>query len=399
MTLRLLFLTESYWPRVGGTPTQVRMLAGEMVRRGHTVMVVTRRWEDGHPAWEERDGIRIVRLGPTGMGPWKKWGFGFRVWPALLRYENVDAVYCAGVRVLGVPAILAGRRKGWRSVLRPVSCGEMNGAFFDEGLRRMGLGTAAWPVRLGLTVRNRIVKRADRFVAISSAIEEELRAVGIPPERIVRIPNAVDEERFRPVGPEEKQRWRAVLGLDSGWRVVIYTGRLVRAKGLPELLRVWERLAGKWPEGHLVLVGSGGNDLGNCEAELRAFCRERGLERRVTFTSDVADVAPWLKASDLFLFPTRNEAFGISLIEAMACGLPAVSTAVGGVRDIVEDGLNALVVPAGDEAALEAAIRRLWSDPALGERLGAAARRTVIERFSKAMSASRYEALFSGQER
>ncbi len=394
--MRLLFLTESYSPRVGGTPTQVRLLAEDMARCGHTVSVLTRRWEPAHPSFEEREGIRIFRYGPTGYGPIKKWQFGARLLPVLLGIREADAIYCAGVRVLGGPAVIAARRKGWCCILRPVSCGEMSGAFFEEGLRRKGIRAAVPLLRGFVRFRNHLLKKADRFVAISRAIEEELAMAGMEAKRIVRIPNAVDEDRFAPPTAEKKQRLRNALGLEACRPLVLYTGRLVRSKGLPHLLQAWNRLADDFPEAHLLLVGGGGNDIGNCEAELRAFCKANGLERRVTFTGDVSDVVPWLQASDVFVFPTLNEAFGISLIEAMACGLPCITTAVGGVRDIVEDGENALVIPPENAGALEAAFRRLWSDPTLAQRLGTAGRRTVQERYGHAAVARQYETLFKG---
>jgi GT2 family glycosyltransferase len=96
--------------------------------------------------------------------------------------------------------------------------------------------------------------------------------------------------------------------------------------------------------GELVLVGEGGGDLDACEDELRRYVAQHTLEGRVRFTGAVDNVPDWLRAADAFVFPTENEAFGLSLVEAMACGLPSVSTVVGGLAEIVQDGVNALVV-------------------------------------------------------
>jgi glycosyltransferase involved in cell wall biosynthesis len=392
--MRVCILVESYHPRVGGTPTQARLLAADLLAAGHEAVVVTRRWDRAHPERETVDGAEVIRVGPVGRGASKKWGMLLRVLPRLLRLPRFDLIFCPGLRVLGAAAVLAARWRRAPCVLRPVSCGEMSGAFFADGLKRTGLGLSAWPVRAALGLRNALLRKADAFVAISAEIADELIRCGVPEARIARIPNGVDEAVYRPASAEEKAATREALGLRPEERLLVYTGRLVTYKGLPGLLRVWERVAAAHPGSRLALVGGGGNDMANCESELRAFVRERGLEARVLFTGDVAGVAPWLQAADGFVFPTQNEAFGISLIEAMACGLPVVSTDVGGVKDIVEDGVNSLVFKAGDEAALESALTRLMGDPALAARLGRGALETVRARYTRGRVAGLYLDLF-----
>ncbi len=392
--MRVCILVESYYPRVGGTPSQARLLAADLIAAGHGVVVVTRRWDPGHPARETVDGAEVVRVGPTGRGALKKWGLLPRVFPRLLGLSRIDLIFCPGLRVLGVAAVMAAKMKGIPCVLGPVSCGEMSGAFFAYGLQRAGLGVTAWPVRAGLALRNAILRRADVFSAMSAEIADELAGCGVPAEKIACIPNGVDDAVFRPASPAEKAGRRAELGVRAEDFLVVYTGRLVAYKGLPGLLRVWERVSADFPDARLALVGGGGNDMTNCEAELRAFCEARSLGRRVIFTGDVANVVPWLQAADLFVFPTQNEAFGISLIEAMACGLPVVSTNAGGVKDIVRDGVNSLVFAPGDEAALEAALRRGMRDPECVARLGRGALQTVKARYARDRVAAAYLEMF-----
>jgi glycosyltransferase involved in cell wall biosynthesis len=392
--MRVCILVESYYPRVGGTPSQARLLAADLVAAGHGVVVVTRQWDAEHPARETVNGAEVIRVGPVGRGASKKWGMLLRVLPVLLRIPGVDLIFCPGLRVLGAAAVLAAGLRRIPCVLRPVSCGEMSGAFFADGLKRTGLGVSAWPVRLGLGGRNAILRRADAFVAISADIADELTLYRVPAGKIARIPNGVDEAVYHPASPSEKTARRAELGIGAGERLVVYTGRLVTYKGLPGLLKVWARVAPDFPGSRLALVGGGGNDMANCENELRAYALGAGLETRVLFTGDVPTVVPWLQAADWFVFPTQNEAFGISLIEAMACGLPVCSTDVGGVKDIVADGVNSLVFKAGDEAGLEAALRRMMGDPALAARLGLGALETVRARYTRSRVAGLYLDLF-----
>jgi glycosyltransferase involved in cell wall biosynthesis len=385
---------ESYHPRVGGTVTQARLLASDLLAAGDEATVVTRRWDLAHPVREIVDGAAVIRVGPVGRGAMKKWGMLLRVLPQLLRLPRLDLIFCPGLRVLGAAAVFAAKLRGCPCVLRPVSCGEMSGAFFSYGLKRAGLSMTAWPVRAGLALRNAILRRADAFVAISADIADELARCGVPAAKIARIPNGVDDAVFRPALPAEKAQQRAALGARADEFLVVYTGRLVTYKGLPGLVRVWERVAKDFPAARLVLVGGGGNDMTNCENDLRAFCQLHDLGNRVTFTDDVPTVAPWLQAADAFVFPTQNEAFGISLIEAMACGLPVVSTDVGGVKDIVADGVNSLVFKSGDEPGLEVALRRVMREPELAARLGQGALATVKERYTRARVAKAYLGLF-----
>jgi glycosyltransferase involved in cell wall biosynthesis len=207
-----------------------------------------------------------------------------------------------------------------------------------------------------------------------------------------RIPNGVDTRLFRPVTHQERISLRARLGLPSG-PVVVYTGRLVSYKGLPLLVEAWRQLVPEHPGAVLVLVGEGGGDMHDCEPALREFVVRHGLESQVRFTGPVGNVQDWLQAADAFVFPTENEAFGLSLVEAMACGLPAVTTRVGGLRDFVAHGVNAWAIEPADGDGMAEGLRAVLADPDLAARLGAAARETVLARFGEDAVAHAYEQL------
>lgn len=157
-------------------------------------------------------------------------------------------------------------------------------------------------MRLFLRLRNRLLRRADGFVAISSEIQNELTAHGIDGELVHPIPNSVDTSRFAPVEPARKAELRHRLDLPGDAAIVTYTGRLVTYKGLPLLLRVWRDLCRQHARAVLVLVGPGGLDMHNCEAELKEFLDLNDLGGRVRFTGSVDNVHEYLQASDLFVF-------------------------------------------------------------------------------------------------
>jgi glycosyltransferase involved in cell wall biosynthesis len=146
--------------------------------------------------------------------------------------------------------------------------------------------------------------------------------------------------------------------------------------------------------GTLVLVGAGSADMHNCEDALHRYVEEHGLDDRVVFTGGVANVEDYLRAADVFVFPTEKEAFGVSLVEAMACGLPSVATRAGGIADFLVDGSNGLVVEPGSFTQLRDALTTLLAGGDRVAALGQAARTTVLNRFSEDAVTDRYVRLF-----
>lgn len=392
--LRVLLLTETFHPEIGGGEGQARLLASALAQRGHGVTIVTRRSRRELPPDRVEDGIRVVRIGPAGAGRWKKWGLALSGLRPLARLGGeAHVIFVSGFRILGMPAVFAARRMGRVCVLKADSPGELSGEFFRAGLARLHLEPGSAAVRTLVGWRNALLRRADAFVAISGEIAEELTAHGVRPDRVHRIPNGVDTRRFRPADEGEREALRRRLGLPAG-RLAVYTGRLVSYKGLPLLLEVWRALREGGTEATLVLVGAGGADMHGCEGQLRDTVQEHGLGGSVIFTGAVEEVELYLRAADVFVFPTEIEAFGVSLVEAMACGLPAVATRVGGIRDFLEDGRNGLVVDPSDFGQLRGALGRLLAGGEAAEALGRSARETVLRRFSADAVAEGYLRLF-----
>jgi glycosyltransferase involved in cell wall biosynthesis len=143
-------------------------------------------------------------------------------------------------------------------------------------------------------------------------------------------------------------------------------------------------------------VGSGGLDIHACEEALRATVGEKGLEGHVIFTGNVRNVEEYLRAADIFVFPTENDAFPSSLLEAMTSGLPVVTTPVGAIKEIVRDGQTGLLVRPRDPNALASALERLLDDRVLSARLGRSAHEAVQGRYSAERVTEQYVALFEG---
>ena len=394
-TFRLLLATETFAPEIGGGERQAALLARGLRKRGHAVTVLTRRSRADSPAEAVENGVRIVRIPPTGPGRRARWVLALCALPALYRLRrDYDLILVSGYRALGMPALIAGRCLKKPVVFKADSLGELSGEYFRAGLAEWRLSPESALMRALLALRKRWLLGASAQVAISDEIRNELLAQGVAARNIHAIPNGVDTDSFRPATPTERFDLRRQLGLPRG-PILVYTGRLVSYKGLPMLLEAWGELS-KRRAGTLVFVGEGSRDMHNCEPALRESVARLQLTERVRFTGAVDRVEDWLRAAGLFVFPTENEAFGLSLAEAMACGLPAVTTRVGGLCDYVADGINARVIKPGDARGLTTAIEALLDNPGEAASLGQAARETVCRRFGIDAIAGQYEQLLSG---
>ena len=388
---RVCLLTESYYPIVGGGETQSRITAEDLVAEGFEVTIITRQSNASLAPYEEIGAIRVYRVPPQGKGHLKRWAMIKNVLPLLIKQRKTfDIILVSGYRALGIPATLVSLLCGKTCILKADNNGEMSGAFFAGGLKKWNLTLSSLPVRLVLFFRNGLFKSAQAFVSISSEIDDELKAAGIPPEKIHTIPNSVDISRFYPVESDTKAALRQKLKLPAEKKIVIFTGRLLATKGLPTLVEAWKSVQADHADAHLLIVGGGSKDIHDCETSLHDYVKEHDLTQSVQFTGDVNNVDEYLKASDIFVFPTEDEAFGISMIEAMACGLAAIATPVGGLRDIVTDRYNGLFVPAKDVRGFERAIAQLLEDPTFAKKLGAAAFHTVQTRYTRSAVAQQY---------
>jgi sugar transferase (PEP-CTERM/EpsH1 system associated) len=233
---------------------------------------------------------------------------------------------------------------------------------------------------------------AHRFVALSRAIEIYLTGpVGFPAHRVQRICNGVDTRRFAPataVPPSWPFRRgeHLVIGAVGRMQTVKDPLNLVDA-----FLRLRELCPASWPRLRLAMLGGG---------PLLEAARERlaqaGAAHQAWLPGDRSDVAELLPQVEVFALPSQAEGISNTLLEAMACGCVPVATDVGGNPELVEDGVNGLLVPAADTPALAAALARLVDDPDLRATLAAASLRRAREQFSLDGMLAAYAQLYAG---
>lgn len=221
-------------------------------------------------------------------------------------------------------------------------------------------------------------RRAAAVVAVSEAVREAwIRTHRLDPARVVVVPNGIDVERFRPGGEEERRRVRERLGLPAGCPLVLTVCVLRPGKRVETLIDAAPEILAAVPEARFVVVGDGPQ-----RATLEARAAAAGLDGRLRLAGQREDVDLLLRGADVFVLPSEREALPTVLLEAMACGLPVVATATGGVPEVVREGREGCLVQVGDAPALGRAVVSLLPDAARRRALGAAGRRRVEWRYS-----------------
>lgn len=219
----------------------------------------------------------------------------------------------------------------------------------------------------------------DRFVCVSHSAAAYMARQGVPRNKLMTLWNGIDLERFPFAGPR-----------DGGPAVVV--ARLSPEKDHATLLQAVALTVERCPDFTLEVAGDG-----PLRRELEDRSRTLGISGSVRFLGEVRDVAALLERARLFVLSSRTEGISLTLLEAMARGLPVAATAVGGNPEVVAAGETGLLVPAGNPPALAEALTTLWTDSAVRRRFGAAGRRRVERHFDIREVVSRYEALYDGQ--
>jgi glycosyltransferase involved in cell wall biosynthesis len=214
----------------------------------------------------------------------------------------------------------------------------------------------------------------DQLIAVSRMIEDKLVTEGRTAAPVRRIYNGVDLSRYEHTEPcctlpEE-------YGMEPGSQIVGVVARLEPEKGHATLFEAWPQVLRAVPDAYLLIVGEGSR-----RESLEALARDLGIAHRVVFTGRRDDVPAVTAALDVAVLPSYREAQGLSILEALALSRPVVASNVGGIPEMITDGVNGLLVPPRDADALAAAIVRLLKDHPFADTLGRAGHDMVHDRF------------------
>jgi glycosyltransferase involved in cell wall biosynthesis len=382
-------VTTSYPKHDGDTTAPfIAAIAEGVARRGQRVDVVL----PEHPRLIAgvRDGARLHPYRYAPLPALRQWGYAESMeGDVRLRRAAYAAAPFALAATLATAAAVAARRRsavvhahwvvpnGPPAALAAALLGRplvvsLHGSDVHLAERGRAIGAAArWAFR-----------RAGAVTACSPDLAERAVALGADPARLTVVPYGVDGARFRP-DPAARAAIRARLGLTDGALMLLGLGRMVYKKGFRHAIEAMTRLADR--AATLVLVGDG-----DARDDLIEQARAAGVGDRVRFPGGAArgETPAWFAAADIVLLPSVHDQAGNVdglpnvLLEALASGSPVVATDLAGVRLVMTDGREGLIVPEGDSAALATAIDRLLGDPPLRARLGAAARRRAVEDLS-----------------
>lgn len=340
----------------GGLEMTTLRLASQFVARGAKVHVVV---PEGSPMHQEC----IVRgLPHTVLEPAIKYGdlrASFRL-GSVFRRHQLDVVFVLRSHDMHLAALAALRVPGIR-------------LFFYQQMQS------------GIDKKDRfhdlVFSRFSGWLTLTSIMRDEvLRWTNMPPERVHVAYLGRDAGSFRPSKALSMAARRA-LNLPAKGFVAGVLGRLDRQKGQMEFLEAIAAIRSKVPNGTFLIAGDETKDDPGMREILLARARELGVADRVRFLPPTDDVPSFLAALDVFLMPSYSETYGLVLIEAMAMGLPVISTNSGGVPELVRNGVDGLIVEPKNVAQLAEAIVMLARQPALRRRMGASGRKRFLQTF------------------
>jgi glycosyltransferase involved in cell wall biosynthesis len=349
-----------------GAATQLAQTAAGLERLGHEVLVVDRHRMPAVPQagaarrfahpwlWDAANHWRSLRGIPAEL--------------RILRRHRPDVVLT--LHALRFSSIVAARRSGVPVVL------QVNASVPDE-IRRYRPGVKLLPALSGW-VERRMVAAADGVIVVSSVLRDFFAAAGAPPKRLFVVPNGADTRRFRPEAADARMRAQF-----PGRVLVGFAGSFAPFHGIDLLEYAIRETEARYPQAHFLLAGGG---PGAADLRRRLECAGRG--RNAAFLGQIPhDRMPAvLAAADVLLAPYGPENFfyfsPIKLFEYMASGRAVLAARLGQIAQVIEDGRNGLLYDPADRRDFACRLFQLLSEPAMRSGLGAAARRTVEERYT-----------------
>lgn len=359
--LRVLMLIDHL--DAGGAQSLLVDLVAGMDRSRFRPLVCALRASSIHVPRLQSLGVPVFDLGAGRFDPRKF----FRLL-ALVRRHRPHIVH-AHLSASGVLAGLVSICGGFRLILHDHS---------GEEFLRKHAALALW---LLYPLERLLMRRTRVLIAVSGDTARFARCVkGLPGERIRVVHNGIDSGSFGGDRQQERLAWRRAWGIAEDAFVVGAAGRLSPQKGFRHLVEAAPAILAAAPGARFLVAGRGAE-----EARLKALARRLGVEQAFCFAGYHEQMGPAYAAMDLFVLPSVYEPFGLVVLEAQACGLPVIASAVGGVPEIIESGANGVLVPPGDPARLAEAVLWLMKSPGQARRLAEKGRQGV-SRFDLALT-------------
>jgi glycosyltransferase involved in cell wall biosynthesis len=374
-----VLICHSYPPVLGGSEIEAQRVSDELQKRGHKPRIVC---AGGAPMpdlseWVDPCGLR-VRLYGSGSPSWRDKVYALGVaWTLFKERREYEVVYFLMQGLHLVTGLPMARLLG-KPIVMKFSC---SGIIADM--------KKTWTGRLEVWF---LRKWASKILVLNPGMEQEALEAGFDKARLGWMPNPVDTDYFRPCSEDERAQCRKELGVAEETPLVVFIGRLDTQKKLHWLLGAFARVVQERPEARLALMGDG-----PLRAQLGELVTKLKLDGNVVFMGRVptSGVLQWLHAADTWALVSEVEGLPCSLIEAMSAGVATVVSNIPAHTQLVDDGVDGVVTELGDEESIARGLVRVLDDRALRDRLGAAARKRMVEQFSTDRVVDRYETLFA----
>jgi glycosyltransferase involved in cell wall biosynthesis len=375
-------ISYSFPPLYSGAGMQALRLGQTLTEKGIQVSALTARHQADLPGQENVDGVVIRRLPVLRDQRVRHLTFFVAAaWHLLFHHQRYDIVHLHGAYRRAIPIVMSAQLTNLKTVVKM----SMMGTDDPSTTRRWRFG--------GLLMK--ALKRTDAVVAITEELAESYLQAGLPPSQLVRIPNGVDTSRFHPVDSARRRHLRKGLELPVDGPVVLFVGIVHPRKGVDRLLEAWPLVQMRYPKATLVLVGPLRSPSDGATSDFRDRLQTLADQYHIRIAGQQEEVQRFYQAADIFVLPSRMEGLPNALLEAMACGLSTISSALLGVSEVIEHNTNGLLVPPDDREAISDAVLRLLERPDVAQRLGNAAHQTIMKHYSLDAVALRYVHLYT----
>ena len=376
---KILMLIGQFYPAIGGAERECQNLSRKLITLGHRATVLTG-YKDGLPPFEIVDGIPVYRK----IRGWHVFELTYMLSVFLLLWrlrKDFNHIICFGLYLYTAPAVVFALCTGKKIFFR-LECSGASGDF-----------CRILQLKLGRLV-SRCAQWAHRIIAISSEIERELLRNGFSQNKIIRIPNSVDTQRFTPLLDAEIPAVPCIS----------FIGRLDRQKGIDLLLLALKKLFDNGVPFKAFIVGDG-----PIKQDLVELAEQLLISGVITFAGLQQDTVRFYRQTNILVLPSRDEGLPLVLLEGMASGLGIIAACVGGVPEVLDPDAtrqsqpaafsicnNGILVRPEDATELAAAIQYLIEDTALRKRLGANARKHITQHYSLDIVVQRYLNIITG---
>ena len=378
--MKILMQQWAYFPWVGGAEIFTQHLAEHMVARGHQVDIVTgllSKPSIEYDNWQKEidviNGVNVYRVKVPDI---KYAGVMVGIWRMLFKSLRLNQRNDYDVIHSHIfPAMFCGAlSKRGKKLIITLQGGDI-GEYKESArfIRMLEMPFIVWSLR-----------RADLVHCVSTHIAEAAKRLGAG--KVTVIPNGVDTSIFR---PGDKHQLRKKLGYNPRGKIVVSTSRLTPKNGMDYLIKAIAPLG----DVKLIIIGEGEQ-----RKHLESLIQGLKLKNRVSLLGAMPhhELPQYLAVADAFCRPSVNEGFGISFIESMACRIPTIGTAVGGITDIINSGENGILVPPEDARTLSRVLKKAIEDGNMARQIAERGYQTVKQKFTWEKVLQQMENVYQG---